>query len=125
MSVLDASALLAYAFEEPGSEIVAEIIGTACISSVNFAEVLTRITRDGHSPSEFAAKAKRTNLQIKAFLAEDALMTANLAPHTRPFGLSLGDRACLALGLASNETVYTADRIWTQLDIGAKIVSIR
>lgn len=125
MSVLDASALLAYVFEEPGADIVAEIIGTACISSVNFSEVLTRIAHDGHAPAEFAAKVERTNLQIIPFVSTDAVLTASLEPHTRRFGLSLGDRACLTLGLARGEPVYTADRVWIKLDIGVKVISIR
>lgn len=125
MSVLDASALLAYVFDEPGADVVAEIIETACISSINLTEVLTRIARDGHVPSEFVARVKQTNLQIAPFLAEDALMTANLEPHTRRLGLSLGDRACLALGLACGEPVYTADRVWSELNIGVKVVQIR
>ena len=49
------------------------------------------------------------------FLAEDALPAANLEPHTRPLGLSLGDRACLVLGLARNDQVFTADRVWAKL----------
>ncbi len=125
MSVLDASALLAYVFDEPGADVVAEIIGMTCMSSVNFSEVLTRIARDGHTPAEFAAKVERTNLQIIPFLAKDAVLTASLEPDTRRLGLSLGDRACLVLGLVRGESVYTADRVWIELDIGVAIHLIR
>lgn len=125
MSVLDASALLAYVFEEPGADKVAEVIETACISSINLAEVLTRIARDGHSATDFAAKMQKSPLTIVPFLAEDALAAANLEPETRRLGLSLGDRACIALGLARNEPVYTADRVWAELDIGLNVVLIR
>ncbi len=125
MSVLDASALLAYSFEEPGGDVVGKVIETTCISSVNLAEVLTRIARDGRPPGGFAGKLEQMHIEVVPFMAEDALITASLEPRTRPFGLSLGDRACLALGLARRETVYTADRVWTQLDIGLDIVSIR
>lgn len=125
MSVLDASALLAYAFQESGAGIVAEIIESACISSVNLSEVLTRIARDGRSAVEFAAKIKGSPIEVVPFLAEDALAAACLEPNTRRLGLSLGDRACLALGIARNEPIYTADRVWAELDIGAKVVLIR
>jgi PIN domain nuclease of toxin-antitoxin system len=125
MSVLDASALLAYLFEEPGADAVAEAIDRAFISSVNLSEVLTRMARDGRVPAEFAAKVRQTNVQIAPFLEKDALAAANLEPVTRPFGLSLGDRACLALGLTRGQPVYTADRIWRQLDIGVNVVLIR
>ncbi|HET8551811.1 MAG TPA: type II toxin-antitoxin system VapC family toxin [Gammaproteobacteria bacterium] len=125
MSVLDASALLAYIFDEPGAEAVAEVIDTASMSSVNFSEVLTRIVRDGRPSLSFAARIKQTNLQIVPFTAEDALFAANLEPATRPFGLSLGDRACLSLGLVREQPVYTADRIWGRLDVGVHINLIR
>jgi PIN domain nuclease of toxin-antitoxin system len=125
VSVLDASALLAYVFKEPGADVVSKVVETACMSSVNLSEVLTRIARDGREPAGFAARIERSNLEVVPFIAKDALATANLEPQTRRFGLSLGDRACLALGLARREAVYTADRIWSQLDIGIKVVSIR
>jgi PIN domain nuclease of toxin-antitoxin system len=79
MSVLDASALLAYLFEEPGAEVVAEIIDTAWISSVNLAEVLTRIARDGRAPAEFAAKLRQTNVQVAPFLAKDTFHCSIIA----------------------------------------------
>lgn len=125
MSVLDSSALLAYLFQEPGAEVVAEVIGAASISSVNFSEVLTRIVRDGRSAKSFAETVAQTSLQIVPFVAEDALLAASLEPETRPLGLSLGDRACVALGLVREEPVYTADRAWSRLNVGAKIVLIR
>jgi PIN domain nuclease of toxin-antitoxin system len=125
VSVLDASALLAYLFEEPGGEVVAAIIDGACISAVNLSEVATRVARNGLTPNEFAGDIERLNLEVVPFLADDALAAANLEPHTRRFGLSLGDRACLALGLARREPVYTADRVWAELDIGAKVLTIR
>lgn len=125
MSVLDASALLAWLFDEPGAGIVAEVIETSCISSVNLSEVATRVARNGLPPNEFAGDIEEMEFQVVPFLTEDALAAASLEPDTRRLGLSLGDRACLVLGLARNEPVYTADRVWAQLDIGAKIVSIR
>lgn len=124
MSVLDASALLAHVFEEPGAPVVAEIINAACISNVNLSEVATRLARDGLTPDEFAGDIRKMNLQVVPFVAEDALAAASLEPDTRRLGLSLGDRACLALGLARGEPVYTADRIWAELDIGVKVIQI-
>lgn len=125
MSVLDASALVAYLFEEPGAEVVADVVDQACISSVNFSEVLTRAAKDGFRPAEFAADIDQFDLQVVPFTAEDALIAASLEPDTRPLGLSLGDRACLSLGLSRAEPVYTADRTWSRLKIGAKVILIR
>lgn len=125
MSVLDASALLAYLLDEPGADAVAEIIDSSCISTVNLSEVAARLARDGLTPAEFAGDISEMNLQVIPFLTDDALAVASLEPKTRRLGLSLGDRACLALGLARGEPVYTADRVWAKLDIGVKIISIR
>jgi PIN domain nuclease of toxin-antitoxin system len=125
VSVLDASALVAYLFEEPGAEVVGEVIDRACISSVNFSEVLTRAAKDGFRPAEFAVDINQFGLQVVPFTTEDALTAASLEPETRPLGLSLGDRACLSLGLARAQPVYTADRIWSRLNVGARIVLIR
>lgn len=125
MSVLDASALLAYLFGEPGADRVRVVLAGSRISSVNVSEVLTRIARDGRSPGGFMDKVRETRLEVVPFTTGHALATANLEPQTRRFGLSLGDRACLALGLAHRAPVYTADRIWTKLDIGVPVVPVR
>ncbi len=45
MIALDASALLAFLFREPGHEMVAQKLEESCISSVNLAEVLGRFAR--------------------------------------------------------------------------------
>lgn len=125
MSVLDASAVLAYLFEEPGGDIVADVIAGACISTVNLAEVATRVARNGMDPQQLAGDIEDMNVEVAPFAVRDALAAATLEPDTRRFGLSLGDRACLALGLARRDTVYTADRVWAELDIGVKIIPIR
>lgn len=125
MSVLDASALLAYLFEEPGADAVADVLDSACISSVNLSEVATRVARNGLPPNEFAGDIGDLMLEVVPFLAEDALNAASLEPETRPLGLSLGDRACIALGSVRGKPVYTADRAWSRLDVGVDIIVIR
>lgn len=59
------------------------------------------------------------------FTAEQAKAAGNLIAQTRPFGLSLGDRACLSLALELKAPVYTADRSWKDLKIGVRIHVIR
>lgn len=125
MSVLDASALLAYLFDEPGASVVAKVLDSVCISSVNFSEVAARVARNGLTPDQFAGDIKDINIEVVPFRDVDALAAASLEPETRRLGLSLGDRACLALGIARNEPVYTADRVWAELNIGVKVVLIR
>ncbi|HWS27723.1 MAG TPA: type II toxin-antitoxin system VapC family toxin [Xanthomonadales bacterium] len=123
--VLDASALLAYLFAETGHATVAAVIDACCLSSVNLAEVLSRFARDGHNPELVHHQIAGSGIEIVPFLGEDAALAAGLVPLTQSFGLSLGDRACLALALRRNVTALTADRVWAELDLPIAIKVIR
>ena len=125
MIALDASALLAFLFREKGHEAVAQELDHSCMSTVNLAEVVGRFVRDGHDGRTVAARLAASPILVVPFDAEDAARSALLLPQTRPLGLSLGDRACLALGLARAIPVLTADRIWLDLDLGVSIRGIR
>ena len=125
MIALDASALLAFLFRESGHESVAAHIEDCCISAVNVAEVLGRFARDGHDSAHVLARLQATSIEIVAFSAEEAAATAALAPVTRGAGLSLGDRACLALARARSIPALTADRTWSRLDLGISIEVVR
>ena len=124
--IIDASAMLAFLFREPGHERVAEGLGDApCMSAVNLSEVIGRFVRDGHDPAVVLTRLQTTTLEIAPFQAEDAALTAALEPETRAHGLSFADRACLALALARGEPVLTADRAWLELEIGVDVAPIR
>jgi ribonuclease VapC len=121
---LDASAVLALLFGESGAERVAGLIGESCLSTVNLAEVIGRFVRDGHDPQQVLERISDSPIELVPFLAEDAALAAALIPATRALGLSQGDRACLALGLARRIPVCTADRAWlaVELDIDVQVV---
>lgn len=125
MIVLDASALLAFLFREAGHDRVATVLSRSCLSTVNLSEVLGRFTRDGHDPQLVLQRLVETTIEIVPFTAADASATAALLPTTRHLGLSLGDRACLALARSRSAPALTADRVWAQLDIGIRIELIR
>jgi ribonuclease VapC len=115
--VLDSSALLALLQQESGSNIVEPLLSTASISSVNAAEVLTVMTRI-NMPSEEAQLSIHD--MVKAVVPFDlgqAQKVADLYFCTKERGLSLGDRACIALGIKLKAPIYTADKIWMQLSI--------
>jgi ribonuclease VapC len=120
----DASAALAFLFGEPGAERVADLLGDSCMSTVNLAEVLGRFVRDGHDPRQVLQRIAESPIELVPFLSEDAALAAALIPATRPLGLGLGDRACLALGLARRIPVCTADRTWlaARLDIEIQVI---
>lgn len=125
MIVLDASALLAFLFCETGHERVASQLDRSCLSAVNLSEVIGRFARDGHDAREVLQRISQAGVRTVPFLAEDAALAAALVPATLPLGLSLGDRACLALAAARKAPALTADRAWASLNIGVSIEVIR
>jgi len=129
--VLDASALLAYLREEPGADIVAAAIADgAAISTVNLAEVLSRSADRDLDPDKLAAKLVEGGLldgaiTVEPFTVADAIDTARLRPATRDAGLSLGDRACLALARRLDAPALTADTAWDRTAHGVELHQIR
>jgi len=123
--VLDASVVLAILRNERADEILWRIIEGAVISTVNFSEVLARTLDDVNAVPENFLHIMGLLGRIEPFTHAHAIRAAELRSPTKPFGLSLGDRACLALALEIGAEVYTADQIWSQLDIGCKIHLIR
>lgn len=125
MIVLDASAFLAYLLQEPGHAVVGPYMESCCISTVNLSEVLDRFGRLGLDAQALLAKLYQSSVELVPFTAEAALLAAQLQSSTQQFGLSLGDRACLALALTRALPVLTADRSWSHLQLRLDIRQIR
>lgn len=129
--VLDASALLAYLHDEPGAEAVAEmLLERAYMSAANWAEVLSKVADAGREPLEFARYLEDEGLiggiiKVMPLTAEHAPAIGKLREETRSLGLSLGDRACLALGLELDLPVATADHAWSKVDLDIPVRLIR
>ncbi len=123
--VFDSSAILALLKMEQGHEIVAEHLENAVVSSVNFSEVVTVLTRKGFGQEDIIRSLKDTFLYIEDFDTEQAIIAASLDEVTKVHGLSFGDRACLALAKYKNLSVLTADKIWKELGLKIKIQLIR
>ena len=123
---MDASVLMALINQEQGAEhLTLELMSDAAISTVNLAEVQTKLVSEGGDPDVAWADALGPIREAIPFTAEQAKTAGSLVSKTRQCGLSLGDRACLALGLALNAHVYTADKCWENLNIGVRIHVIR
>ena len=125
MNVLDASALLAFLFRERGHRHVESVISECCIGSVNVSEVLGRFSRDGHDPHAAYLRIEASPVEVVPFTGEHAVLAAALVPQTDSLGLSMGDRACLALSISRNCPALTADRAWSALDLPIEIIQIR
>ncbi|HLF83977.1 MAG TPA: type II toxin-antitoxin system VapC family toxin [Blastocatellia bacterium] len=123
--VLDASALLALLNQEPGKDLVEEVIGDCSISAVNYCEVIGKLIDAGVPDDDARHTVDLLNIEIVDFDANLALRAASLCFATKRLGLSLGDRCCLALGTARKVTVLTSDRNWSKLKIGVKVKLIR
>ena len=123
--VLDASALLALIQDEPGGNIVEVMIADSMISSVNWSEVLYRLLARNVDVSGFRGDFEAMGLRIESFTAEHAEIAAQLRTRVAHLGLSLGDRACLALAGVLNLPVATSDAIWARLDLDVEVRLIR
>lgn len=121
-AVLDASAVLALLRKETGHELVEDYAARgAAISAVNVAEVAAKLA-DGGMPEQVVRETIRAlGLEVIDFDREQAYQCGLLRPLTRSADLSLGDRACLALGLHLGLAVLTTDRAWAALSLGFPI----
>lgn len=124
--VLDASAVMAVLNQETGAErLTPQLLLNSCCSTVNAAEVHGKLVERGLNPD--AAWEDVTGV-VREFLPltdQHAKAAGTLIAQTRASGLSLGDRACLALALSLNAPVYTADRSWKNLKLPIAIHVIR
>lgn len=123
--VLDASAMLACILSEPGAARVLEAGAGAHASAVNIAEVANRLADRGMDDATIHQIIGGLGVIVSAFGEDDALQAGLWRRITRDKGLSIGDRACLALGKRLNLPVMTADRPWAELDLGVEVVLIR
>jgi PIN domain nuclease of toxin-antitoxin system len=125
--VLDASALIALFRGEPGGERVGECLAAEeCVmSSINLAEFVGKLVSEGGTLSQVEEIVRTLPLEIAPYSTADAFLTGAWRVATRHLGLSLGDRACLALASRLDGLALTTDRPWLKLDIGVRIECVR
>lgn len=123
--VLDASALLAMLKSEPGAARVVALLPNAAVSAVNLSEVVAKLAEHGMPELAIRAALDGLNLRIHDFDEHAAVLAGLLRPSTKPLGLSLGDRACLALALDLGLPAVTTERVWANADVGVAVEVIR
>ena len=124
-AVLDSSALLAYVLAEPGGDAVKGYLGHAIISAVNLSEVVARLVNAGATEELIRHQFRSLRLSVSDFDEETAYCAGMLRERTKDYGLSLGDRACIATAARLELPAVTADRLWANLDVDVEIVLIR
>jgi PIN domain nuclease of toxin-antitoxin system len=127
--VMDASALLAVVFDEEGADAVLALAPRgALLSTVNWTEVLAKLVDHGLPVDEAIPRLSESGLldaiRLVEFDTAQARAAAELRQHTRPLGLSLGDRACLALALLRGARAVTTDQVWLRVP-GVAVTCVR
>ena len=123
--VLDASAVLAYLQGEPGGDLVAEQMAAAVIGAVNLSEVIAKLVDKGLDEAAVDETLQSIGLEAVAFDAAQARAAGLMRMATRQRGLSLGDRACLALAKARGAPALTGDRAWAEVGTSVEVRLIR
>ncbi len=125
--VLDASAVLALLYREPGHDQVAGLLDGAVVCTVNWTEIVQKLAQRGHpDPSAAVEGVRSLGVHVLPFTPADAVCAGLLWSRTRSAGLSLGDRACLAVAQGIPEGVaVTADQAWIGLDQEVTVQLIR
>ena len=123
--VLDASAVLAVVGGEPGAEAVEDVLTDSAISAANLSEVIAKLVDRGLGDDDVIAAIDALPLTVHALDAAQAKRGGLLRRRTREHGLSLGDRACLALAATLELPAMTADRAWSALELGIEVAVIR
>lgn len=124
--VIDSSALLALLNQEPGSEqLTPALMKGAILGAVNAAEVQTKLVDSGGDPQKVWQYVVGLVSAVEPFQESHAQIAGTLVTKTKLLGLSLGDRACIALGISLGLPIYTADRAWTKLKLGIRVHLLR
>ena len=122
-AVLDASAVLALLQEEPGADEVESLLDSALMSSVNLSEVIQKAEQHGVNTEGLEYDLEALGIEFRDFDVGTARPAAEL--WSKGSGLSLGDRACLALAASERFPAVTADGRWSKLKLPVDVRVVR
>lgn len=123
--VIDTSAIMSILLDEQGQDVAANLAPGAIISSVNFAEIITKCIEKAVPPGVAQDYIRDSNIDVVEFTAQHAILVGELFKVARKGVLSLGDRACIATAIKRGATIVTADRVWAELNLPCKIELVR
>lgn len=124
-AVLDSSAILAILNDEPGADAVEAMLDDAVVSTVNYAEVIAKLVERGSTSAQAQSALRSVAITTVDFDIGLAQRTGTLRAETIRRGLSLGDRACLALAEREGVPAITGDRTWVGAVSGVEVRLIR
>ena len=123
--IFDASAMLAISNNETGADEAFRYLPNVRMNTVNVAEFVSKLMLKGDNLDKIEADLRETGIVVVPFDQSMAFAAGALTPLSKPYGLSLGDRACLAFAQISQLPIVTADKIWLDLNLGLDIRLIR
>jgi len=123
--VLDASAVLAVVLSEEGKDSVLSLIDRPLVSTVNMAEARSKLADFGLTSPQISASLSLMDLDIIDFNDHQSKLSGDLRNETRIAGLSLGDRACIALAISMGAEALTTDRTWSKINLPISIRQLR
>lgn len=123
--VLDASALLCLLNDEPGADLVAEVLTRCVVGTANLAEVVSKLRERGVSLDKVREALGGLHLDVRPLSPAQALIIGDLRSATKSLSLSLGDRACLALAMDLQAEMFTTDADLASVDVGINITDVR
>ena len=122
--VLDASVLLAALNGEDGRDQAITLLADGVVSAVNLSEVVAKLQRNGATEDEILAMLGALDCEVAPFDEDQAVTAGLLWQEVKARGLSLGERACLALARSRGLTCFTAERAWVGLlaDVDVRLI---
>ncbi len=123
--VLDASALLCLLNNETGADRVASVLVRSVIGATNLGEVVSKLRERGMTLAEVQEGFGGLHLDVRPLSAAQAMMIGDLRPATKALGLSLGDRACLALAIELGAELYTTDAALARAEVAIVVTNVR
>ena len=123
--VLDASALLCLLNDEPGADRVVDVLTRSITGTASLAEVVSKLRDRGLPLDEVREALSGLHLDVRSLTPAQALIVGDLRPATKALGLSLGDRACLALAIDLQAEMLTTDAPLASADVGITITNVR
>lgn len=124
-AVFDASAVLAVLNRERGHDVASAGLFGCAMSTVNYSEVLKKVVEAGGDLAVAESHLARQNIELFSFDEADSIKAAEIWPECKPLGLSLGDRACIALGLRLDLPLVTADGNMKKVNLPIEVELIR